>query len=351
MIGGIENYVLSLALEQQKNNEVSILTLNRSFVDGEILPATDKIESINIYRIPYKGSNRYPIALSAIKYVKEYDVIHIHCVDFFVDYLAFTKLFHRKKIILTTHGGFFHTKKFGIIKKLFFNFITRFTVKLCDKVIACGDNDYDIFSKISKKVIKIDNGVDIKTYINSEKRVKSNTLIYVGRIDIHKRIDNLIHVVKAIQDKGISVKLRIIGPDWNKQKNKLERLANELNIGGNIVFEGAISSIELIKAYQEATVFLSASEYEGFGLSAIEALSSGTLCVVHKNDSFLKLFDNKEFALLSDFSDYNDTATKIIKLASLPENEYNALSSKARDYAKQYSWEIVEKKITNLYTN
>jgi alpha-1,3-mannosyltransferase len=349
MIGGIENYVLKLSAEQLKNNEVTVLTLNRSFVDGSVLPEKETINGINIIRIPYIGSKRYPIALSSLKYLKDYDVIHVHCVDFFIDYLAITKLLHKKKIILTTHGGFFHTKKFSLLKILFFNCITRFTIKGCDKVIACGDNDFNIFSKISSKVVKIDNGVNTKPYINNEKLVKIGTIVYVGRIDIHKRIDNIIRVVKAIHDKGFLANLHIIGPDWNKLRPELEKLASQLNINNSVVFKGAVSDQELINEYKEAQIFVSASEYEGFGLSAIEALSSGTLCVVHKNNSFLKLFEDTKFAILSDFSNTEETANKIIEILNLPFDKYNSLSKQAREYANQYSWEYVEQKITKFY--
>jgi alpha-1,3-mannosyltransferase len=347
MIGGIENYVLSLAREQQKDNEVSILTLNRSFVDGKILPATDKVESINIYRIPYSGSHRYPIALSAVKYLKNYDILHVHCIDFFIDYIALTKPFHGKKIILTTHGGFFHTKKFGLLKKVFFHCITRCTIKFCYRVIACSESDYSIITKISSNVTRIDNGVNITPYINTEKKIKPGTFVYVGRIDVHKRIDNLIKVVKALNDNGAPVILHIIGPDWNRQRSELEKFARQLNIPNNIVFDGVISDRELVKSYQEAQLFLSASEYEGFGISAIEALSSGTLCVVHHNDNFKNLFNNKNFAVLTDFSNTDETASRIIAL--LHDGTYAELSAQAREFAKQYSWDITGKKITQSY--
>lgn len=349
MIGGIENYVMSLALAQQKTHDVSILTLNRSFIDGNTLPATGNLENIKIIRIPYKGSNRYPLALGTLKYLKDFDIIHIHAVDFFIDFIAFSNLFYRKKIILTTHGGFFHTPKNKLLKKLFFNTVTRFSIKCCYRIIACGDNDYDLFSKLSGKVIKIDNGVNVNRYLHQPKKVVPGELLYVGRIDTHKRIDQLIRATHSLLESGENVHLRIIGPDWNHQKKELLRLVYDLGISKFITFEGAVSDSVLIEACQTAHVFLSASEYEGFGIAAVEALASGTLGVVHPNDSFKKLFPEKPFIILSDYNDSSISATRIKNILNLTTTEYHELSEQARNFSKTFSWDLVAQTITDQY--
>ncbi len=350
MIGGIENYVMSLAALQSKNHEVTVITLDRSFMDGKQYPLNESIGNIPIIRIPYKGSNRYPLAPSVLKYLKPFDVVHVHCVDFFMDYLALTKWIHRKKIILTTHGGFFHTAKFGLIKKIFFNFVTRFTIKLYDQVIACGESDYNTFSKISNSIVQIDNGVNTQPYLETEKKVVPGEIVYIGRIDVHKRIDNLIKLIAHLSQRNIKAHLAIVGPDWNRQQDGLVSLANTLDVSDLVEFRGAISNEELIRAYSKAKLFVSASEYEGFGLTAIEALASGTPCVLHNNESFSRLFINKPFAIISDFSDLTNTANKVVSILSMPESDYNQLCDEGRKFAKKYSWNETEQKITNLYS-
>ena len=55
LIGGMENYVLNLAEQQIKNgHSVTVLTLNRSFVNNEKLSNYEKLDNgIEIYRIPF----------------------------------------------------------------------------------------------------------------------------------------------------------------------------------------------------------------------------------------------------------------------------------------------------------
>ena len=38
-----------------------------------------------------------------------FDIVHVHGVDFFCHYLAALRVFNRKLLALSTHGGFFHT--------------------------------------------------------------------------------------------------------------------------------------------------------------------------------------------------------------------------------------------------
>ena len=67
----------------------------------------ERRNGVDIVRIPFFGSKRYPIAFSVIRHIRDADIVHVHGVDFFCDYLAWTAPLHRRKLVLSTHGGFF----------------------------------------------------------------------------------------------------------------------------------------------------------------------------------------------------------------------------------------------------
>ena len=282
LIGGLENYVYNLAKEQAKQGiRVKVLTLNRSFADNQYLPEREMLGRIEIIRIPFWGSSRYPIALSVLKHCENFDIVHVHAVDFFADFLSLTKILHNQKLILTTHGGFFHTAKSSRLKKIYFQTITRFSLKNYSNIIACSTNDYDLFSKISDNVKLVPNGVDISRYLNIPKKIEKGTLVTVGRIDSHKGIDKLIHVIARFKEKGVLLKLEVIGPDSRNILPMLKNLAHQLNVEDRVDFKGKVSDNELTIAYSKAHFFVSASEYEGFGIVAVEALASGKLCILN----------------------------------------------------------------------
>lgn len=349
-IGGIESVVLNLARQQIKQgNSVRVLTLDRSFVDNKLFQSEEIFEQISIKRIPFWGSKRYPIAPSAIKHLKEYDLLHIHCVDFFVDYLVLLKAVHRKRIVLHTHGGFFHTKFWQVFKKLYFYTITRLMLAGCDKVIACSQNDYDLFRKVSPRVIQIANGVNVEGALGVAKHIEQETLIYIGRIDEHKRVDNLIRVVAVLKGRGTNVKLKIIGPDWKGIQSQLEALSAELAVNDRVLFLGKVSEQDLSRELSQAHVFVSASEYEGFGLTVVEAMASGTICVLNRIDSFVQITNNGQWGALTDFENHSEAADCLSTALSMSPAEYSAQSDRLREYARRYSWEAVAPKIFEVY--
>ena len=111
-VGGLEGVVDSLSAEQVANgHRVRVVTLDRLFnaPDASRPRRHEQRNGVDIVRIPFLGSKRYPIAFSVIRHIRDADIVHVHGVDFFCDYLAWTALLHRRKLVLSTHGGFFHT--------------------------------------------------------------------------------------------------------------------------------------------------------------------------------------------------------------------------------------------------
>lgn len=349
-IGGIENFVHGLAKEQVKRgNVVKVLTLNRSFLDGKTLPDEEAVDGIMIKRIPYIGSKRYPIALSCIRYLDGFDIVNIHCVDFFVDYLVLLKPFHKKKIVLHTHGGFFHTDWLARVKKVYFNIITRMVLRGCDRIIACSNSDYELFSGISRNIIRIDNGVDIDRYAKVKKNIENGTLLYIGRIDENKRIDNLIKVAAYLKMAGQKVRLRIVGADWRSLKPKFLALMGKMGIENEVTFLGQLSDEALLRELSKAHLFVSASEYEGFGISVIEAMASGTICVLNSIPSFKEFMVDSQNGFIADYDGTEGAALVIKKALAMPPDDYYAMAEKAKEFVSRYSWGKVAVKISRVY--
>jgi alpha-1,3-mannosyltransferase len=349
VIGGVENVVLNIARRQMLlGHQVTVVTLDRMFSDGGKLPKRDEVSGISVTRIPFWGSPRYPIAPSVIGHIGNSDLVHIHCVDFFVDFLVLTKFLHKKKIVLHTHGGFFHTKWMYYFKKLYFNLITRTVLKGCEKIIAVSQSDFDTFSKISKNVVLMENGVDVDTFSTVKKNVVKGRFLYLGRVDRHKRIDNLIRVIAEIRRRGVPVFLEVCGPDWKGHMAELKKLSLELGVADFILWKGKVSEQEMLAAFGEAQFFFSASEYEGFGISAVEAMASGTVCVLTDIDSF-RMILGEESQLLVDFNHTEAAAGKILELMNLTPEQYLSLAERLKTRAKMFSWDSAIKTLESVY--
>lgn len=349
-MGGVESFVAGLAKYQfEAGHNVSIVTLNRDFSNNTRLPPFDKYYGIPIVRLSFWGGRRYFFAFACWKYLKSSDILHIHCVDFFVDFLSLTKFLHKKHIILHTHGGYFHTKWFLWLKNIYFYIVTRNILRVCNKIIADSENDYRIFSKICSQVIKIDNGVDIKRFSSIVKSINKNCLLYIGRIDAHKRVDLLVKLVAALKKRGEIVSLAIVGPHWDKTIYQLRGLARTLGVEDLISFVGSVSDQEVANYLQKCHIFLSASQYEGFGISAVEAMASGTLCVLNKICSFENIIRHGKNGFLVEFENLGETASCVYNLLMLDEKDYLRLTAEAQKDVSRYSWDKVGEQITDIY--
>nr|WP_290443627.1 glycosyltransferase [Sporolactobacillus kofuensis] len=98
--------------------------------------------------------------------------------------------------------------------------------------------------------------------------------IYVGRLIYNgqKRVNDLLNALKQVTGEW---GLTIIGD--GKDKEKLVELADQLDINQKITWLGWKN--EPFECIAEATALLLTSEYEGFGMVLVEAMSRGIPCI------------------------------------------------------------------------
>ena len=100
-------------------------------------------------------------------------------------------------------------------------------------------------------------------------------LVYVARMEKEKRPEIVIHIIKALKEKGLNAHLKMIG-DGALRRN-LEKLANDLGLEKNVHFYGKIiDRDELFDLYRSSDIFVFSSiKGEGLPLVLMEAISQG----------------------------------------------------------------------------
>lgn len=346
-IGGLESYVKNMA-EHQINlgHRCAVLTLNRVFF-GETgkLPATGIVGRIPIYRVPFIGRRRYFLPIVSPSFLRRFDVIHVHNTDVFFDYIPVLALtgFLKKPVFATTHGGFFHTQDFSAIKKIYFKFVTRNTGRYYRAMFAISQNDFDIFKGINENLILKPNAIRPCGDFISE----GSDFVYLGRLSRHKNVDMLVRVFALLKTRyGVSGKLHIFGPEWDVKTKELKNLAIELGAGNDVILHGYIPEAEIRQVLKNCGFFMSASSYEGFGMSMLEAMSVGLIPFVQPNASFLELLTASGVGACMDFTRTEEAAEKIAGLM-------NAVSQKdrkkAREFALRFSWEKLASDTVSIY--
>ncbi|HVT88120.1 MAG TPA: glycosyltransferase [Tepidisphaeraceae bacterium] len=104
-------------------------------------------------------------------------------------------------------------------------------------------------------------------------------LIYLGRIDSHnKGLDILLDAFAQITDRT-DAQLTLQGPDWG-DKQAMIRRAERLNLTRRVTFRDPDFAREATLISADHDVFLLPSRFEGFGLSALEAMLAGRVVMV-----------------------------------------------------------------------
>jgi alpha-1,3-mannosyltransferase len=351
-VGGLEDFVLSLAKQQRKEGlSPEVLTLNRlTRGTGESLSPRETVEGIPVRRIGYVGSPKYPIAPGVLGHLSDFDLIHVHAVDFFCDYLGMTRVLHKKPLVLSTHGGFFHTRYAQTLKKLFFSTVTRLTMTRYQCVVANSVNDLDLFRRITnKRLVMIENGVNTQKCAGSGSATFKPGFVYIGRFSSNKGLDKLVETFDVLAKQRPDARLHIVGNDFDNLLAPLQSKIAGLSNGEKIKVHVGLSDEDLRAVMKECSFFVSASEYEGFGQTVVEAMSAGLVPIVNRIPSFEKIIGATNVGRLTDFSKPSAAAADASELMSWTEQHHADARAAAIAASASYSWETTARRFTEVY--
>lgn len=312
--GGLEDVVFNLCMQSLgRGYRVRVVTLNSLFSDPS-LPLADReiIDGIEVVRIPWRGSSRYPVAPSVLRHVGDADLVHVHAIDFFFDFLALTRPIHRRKMIATTHGGFFHTRRFGAIKNMWFQTLTRFSASRYQDVVGCSRSDRDTFTKIAPARTRlIENGSDTSKFAGASSPAARKRIITLGRFSVNKRLERLVATMASLCAADHEWHLDILGVPSDLSVSDLESIIADNGVSGNVFVHAGLDNSAIRALMAKSSFFASASEYEGFGLVAIEAMSAGLVPVLEGNTAYRTLAERHADIRICDFTDPVGTAAAI----------------------------------------
>lgn len=126
------------------------------------------------------------------------------------------------------------------------------------------------------KIVVSGNGIDPRYFdVRREVATISNppSVLIVGGLRNQKGAAAVVAVARACRQRGIAVRFDVAGPNeaaWEEQAREI----------GNVRFHGWIDDDGLLRLMAEASALLFLSEYEGFGIPAVEAMAAGVPALV-----------------------------------------------------------------------
>lgn len=160
----------------------------------------------------------------------------------------------------------------------------------------------------------------------------------------HKNIETLIRAYALIADK-ITQKLILIGkkPD---NINQLNKLVAELGLSDRIIFTGFISTEKLDEIVKRTRIYINASYFEGFGMTAVEMMGRGIPTIVAKNTAQPEV--TRELCYYYEPADCASALADVImeELQNpMPEEKLRFIADEMR---KHYSYDIIAKEYWDL---
>lgn len=206
----------------------------------------------------------------------------------------------------------------------------RRVLDAADKIIAVSKNTADDVESVlgisPDRIRVVYNGVDESFFAEHSNNVDSRSpyVLFVGTPEPRKNLGRLIEAMRITKRKGLSEELVIVGGGgWGH--NTID--------GAEVKQLGRVSDSELRKLYRGASCVAVPSLHEGFGLTALEAMASGTPVVAANTGALPEITGGA--AVLVDPLHPAAIADGIIHCV----DERAKLAAAGLARAKEFSWE------------
>lgn len=181
-------------------------------------------------------------------------------------------------------------------------------------------------------------------------------MLFVGRIEPLKAVDTIINALNVVRQHDEqtlkNVYFVVIGGDPQDtsdiEMTRLQSIVAEMGLNDVVKFLGAKDQTVLPIYYAAARSVIMPSDYESFGMVALEAMASGTPVIASNVGGLAHLIRDEETGFLVPVREPQSIASSIERLI---EDEINAeeMGQKAFELAQEYSWHNIADRILAIF--
>jgi N-acetyl-alpha-D-glucosaminyl L-malate synthase BshA len=221
------------------------------------------------------------------------------------------------RIVTTLHGT--DITLIGIDNS--FYEITRFSIEQSDRVTAVSDylaRETQSHFRLEQEIDVVPNFIDSRTF-HPGHRTAERRLAYaapgehlIGHLSNFRSVKRVPDVIRtfALVQRELPSRLLMIGS--GAELEPARQLAGELGVGDRVNFLGPVLNVAEVLA--QLDLFLLPSEYESFGLAALEAMACGVPVVCSKAGGLPEVVEEDVSGLLCAVGDYQCMAKSVIAL-------------------------------------
>ncbi len=351
------NLVINIAELGSKNDFVLFVRAeDRADVHAEVKKSNFKIVIVNI---PWHGldeQTQFPKILNS----ENLDLMHF-------PYFS-VPFFYYKPYVVTVHDlivNKFNTGRASTLpaplylaKRVGYHAVMANAVYRAKKIIVPSKtvkedllNTY-LNVNSDKIIVTYEGGFEsnLKLKTKNEKKVEGQYLLRVGNFYPHKNVEKLLTAFASFvydsADKNI--KLVLVGKK-DYFYARIEKEIDKLHIGQNVEFFENVSDAELFGLYKNAAATIVPSFMEGFSLTTVEAMSTGSPVVVSDIPVHREIC--RDGAIYFNPEEVNDIKQKINFVFSLVPSSRKELIEEGEKQAKKFSWSKMARETLEIYEN
>ncbi len=350
--GGMSVYVQQISKHLSENHNVTVVTgekaesfkdKNLEFISLEIFEPELNVEDKEIHLQEFKNRLEEFIDL------KSFDVIHAH---YWLSGLIAKEISNELNIpfVFTSHS-------LGV----FLDGYNKERVD-CEKIVMTSSNLVttssvfetmlitDTYKVDENKIKKITPGVNRKIFSPDLSVKKENIFLSIGRIQEQKGQLQTLQFLNSFKKIENDFKCIFIGGPSGKYGNEylqeLKQTVKDFNLDTHVEFLDNLPQIKIIELLNKAKLLIHTSQFETFGLVAIEANTMGVPVLTTNNGSLMEIIENNKNGYLSE-NLIDGEVNNFVKNLINDSEKFDEIMNDCFEKSKKYSW---SKAVDNLET-
>ena len=210
-------------------------------------------------------------------------------------------------------------------------------------------NNYNIDEK---NIRKISPGIDREIFNYDSKLERENIFLSVGRIQEQKRQMDVLKFIDNFRKIDTNFSCYFVGGPSGKSGDdyliQLKSAVKELNIDSNIEFLGNLTQAEIKLLMNKSKLLIHASQFETFGLVAIEANAMGVPVLTTNTGSLTEIIEHNNNGYISS-NLIDGKVNNFVKNLLTDDKKFNEISKYCLESSKKYDWENTSKKLVDIY--
>ena len=352
--GGLNVYVQQISKQLSKENNVTVVTAEKA--------ENFKTDSLDFYSLdlfePGLSVDDKEIHLQEFKIkleenfeLENFDIIHAH---YWLSGLVAKQISEEKNIpyIFTSHSlGIFlegYNKERVDCEKMVMTSSNFVTASSHYEHVMISEN----YKIDENKIKKITPGLDRKIFTPDLNLPRENIFLSIGRIQEQKRQLETIKFLNNFRKIDSNFLCYFIGGPSGKSGDdylaELEESVKEFNLESHVEFLGNLPQTKIKDFMNKSKLLIHTSQYETFGLVAIEANSMGVPILSINTGSLIEIIENNKNGYFAE--DFMDNHVNNFVRDLLNDDDYfNNVMSQCIQKSEKYNWEATADSLLKTY--